>query len=90
MRRALARAEAADLVLLLLRRQRPDPFAGLHAGLVDSLLLLSGTRPILPGLQQRDGLRLSLKTGEGLAELIATLTQKVAGTAGSGRARRLS
>jgi tRNA modification GTPase len=72
-RRALARAEEADLVLLLLDGSTPDtdladlPRADL---IVWNKADLSWPRP-------REGMRLSLKTGEGLATLLQTLTAKV-------------
>jgi len=69
-RRALARAEADDLVLLLLDASSDAPAPAIRADLVvwnKSDLKRRGD----------DGLALSLKTGEGLGAVIAALTRKV-------------
>jgi tRNA modification GTPase len=71
-RRALARAEAADLVILLQDGAAAEPAVFKGADLV------VWNKADLPWPQARDGLKLSLKTGEGLDGLIAALTQKVA------------
>ncbi|HEY5237070.1 MAG TPA: tRNA uridine-5-carboxymethylaminomethyl(34) synthesis GTPase MnmE [Rhizomicrobium sp.] len=72
-RRALARAEAADLVLLLLDGSAPD------TDLADlpRADLIVWNKADLPWPRPNEGLRLSLKTGEGLAALLETLTAKV-------------
>jgi tRNA modification GTPase len=72
-RRALARAEAADLVLLLLDGSAPD------TDLADlpRADLIVWNKADLPWPCSREGMRLSLKTGEGLATLLETLTAKV-------------
>jgi tRNA modification GTPase len=67
-RRALARAEAADLVLLLLDGSADEPPPDVRADLVVWNKA---------DLKRRDGLSVSVKTGEGLDGLIATLTAKV-------------
>ncbi|HEY4123613.1 MAG TPA: tRNA uridine-5-carboxymethylaminomethyl(34) synthesis GTPase MnmE [Rhizomicrobium sp.] len=71
-RRALARAEAADLVILLQDGTAADEAEFARADLV------VWNKADLPWPRPRDGLRLSLKTGEGLDALIAALTAKVA------------
>jgi tRNA modification GTPase len=73
-RRALARAESADLTLLLLDGNSPDPYAGLPTRHAD---LTVWNKSDLPWPEPRDGLAISLKTGQGLDPLIAALTAKV-------------
>ena len=71
-RRALAHA-AGGMTLLLLDGSRENPRAGLPA-ICPSPICWCGTRPIwVCG----DGISISLKTGEGLAELLKMLQQKV-------------
>jgi tRNA modification GTPase len=71
-RRARARAKASDLVLLLLNgSEAQDP------ALVDQADIVVWNKADLPWPRQRAGLRLSLKTGEGLDALIAAITAKV-------------
>jgi len=67
-RRALARAKAADLVLLLLDASSEAPPPDVKADL---------TVWNKSDLRRRDGLSVSLKTGEGLDDLVAALTEKV-------------
>jgi tRNA modification GTPase len=67
-RRARARAEAADLVLLLLDAGSDAPPPDVRADL---------TVWNKVDLRRRDGLAISVKTGEGLDALIAALTAKV-------------
>jgi len=71
-RRALARAEAADLVILL-----QDGTAAKAAAFEDADLVV-WNKADLPWPEPREGLKLSLKTGEGLDALLAALTAKVA------------
>lgn len=71
-RRALARAEAADLVILLQDGSAPDAAEFAKADLI------VWNKADLPWPKPRNGIRLSLKTGEGLDALIAALTVKVA------------
>ncbi len=71
-RRALARAEAADLVILLL-----DGTAAKAAAFEGADLVVCN-KADLPWPEKRDGLRISLKTGEGMDAMIAALTAKVA------------
>ncbi len=72
-RRALAQAKASDLVLLL--RDGTNPYTDEIAVAPD---LVAWNKSDLPGFQAASGLSLSLKTGKGLPELIATLTAMVA------------
>jgi tRNA modification GTPase len=74
-RRALARAESADLVLLLLDGSAEDPMAGLPATTRADLTVWNKTD--LPWPTRRDGPAVSLKTGQGLDSLVATLTAEV-------------
>ncbi len=71
-RRALARAESADLVVLL-----QDGTAAKGAAFSGADLLV-WNKADLPWPVPHEGLKLSLKTGEGLDALIAALTGKVA------------
>jgi tRNA modification GTPase len=67
-RRAHARARDSDLVLLLLDGAAPSQPATVRADLV------VWNKSELPGFAPGDGLTVSLKTGEGVAALIARLT----------------
>jgi len=72
-RRALAQAQAGDLVILL--RDGTAPYTE-HNDIKPDLLVWN--KSDLPGFHKRDGLALSLKSGAGLPELIAALTRLVA------------
>ena len=72
-RRALARAGESDLVLLL--RDGTVPYTDEIAVKAD---LTVWNKSDLHGFHNEDGLALSLKSGEGLAELIEALTAMVA------------
>lgn len=72
-RRALARARESELVLLL--RDGTVPYTDEIAVRPD---LTVWNKSDLPGFQKRDGLALSLKSGEGLPTLIETLSAMVA------------
>ena len=73
-RRARAQAGASDLVLLL--RDGTVPYTE-HPEIAPDLVVWN--KSDLPGFQKKkDGISLSLKSGEGLAGLIATLTAMVA------------
>ena len=74
-RRALARAEAADLVLLLLDGSAADPLGGLPPETRGDLVMFN--KSDLPWPVPRDGLTISLRTGDGLDAMIAALTVKV-------------
>ncbi len=75
-RRALARAEAADLVLLLLDGSDVNSPQYLPKNMVNKPLLTVWNKADLPWPARRDGLALSLKTGEGLEAVIAAIAAK--------------
>jgi tRNA modification GTPase len=75
-RRALARAEAADLVLLLLDGSGPNSSVNLTDNMVNKPCLTVWNKADLPWPIARDGLRLSLKTGEGLDALVNAIAAK--------------
>jgi tRNA modification GTPase len=70
-RRARARAESADLVLLLLDGSTNDLPPDMRADLI------VWNKSDLPWPAPRDGIAISLKTGDGMDALIAALTAKV-------------
>jgi tRNA modification GTPase len=72
-RRARAQAGASDVVLLL--RDGTVPYTD-HSEIAPDLVVWN--KSDLPGFQKRDGISLSLKTGNGLLDLIAMLTAMVA------------
>jgi tRNA modification GTPase len=71
-RRALASAKQAHLVLLLLDGSAAVPRAGLSDGLAADLTVWNKA-----DLKPHDGVSISLKTGQGVAELLEMLQQKV-------------
>jgi len=73
-RRALARAQQADLVLVLVDGSDENAPANPAEELVGRPALTVWNKADLPWPLPREGLRLSLKTGEGLDGLIADLT----------------
>ncbi len=73
-RRALARAEAADIVVLVLDGTAADPFAGIPAEARARASLTVWNKADQPFPVPREGLAISAKTGEGLPALIAALT----------------
>ena len=73
-RRALAHAQGG-MTLLLLDGSLSDPRAGLPAGLPEPDLVVWNKADLFS--QARDGLSISLRTGQGLAELLKMLQQKV-------------
>ncbi len=73
-RRALARAEAADLVLVLLDGSDRNSSVNLPENMVNKPILTVWNKVDLPWPMRRDGLKLSLKTGEGLDAVIAAIT----------------
>lgn len=93
MRRALARAEAADLRLIVLDATRPDEAAALR-GLIDArALILLNKIDLAAGRDVAWAeslgapvLRLSVASGEGMARLVTRLTEKVAAAIGSNEA----
>jgi tRNA modification GTPase len=70
-RRARARAESADLVLLLLDGSAADPPPAIGADLT------VWNKSDLPWPACREGIAISLKTGDGLDAMINALTEKV-------------
>jgi len=72
-RRALQRAEAADLVLLLRDGSAAEFEDYSKENIVNKPLIIVWNKADLPWPAPREGLRLSLKTGEGLDGVIATI-----------------
>ena len=77
-KRALARAEASDLVLLLLDGSTKDPLAGLPSEVLARASLVVWNKSDLPAPERRSGMNLSLKIGAGLDEVLAAISAKVA------------
>jgi tRNA modification GTPase len=77
-RRALARAEISDLTLLLLDGSAVDPYAGLPIGIAERASLIVWNKADLPSASSHEGLRLSLRTGEGFDQLLTAIGAKVA------------
>jgi len=77
-RRALARAESSDLVLLLLDGSSSEPLEGLPSGIAGGASLTVWNKSDLPWPVPREGLQLSLKTGEGFEQVLAAVEAKVA------------
>ena len=77
-RRALARARASDLVLLLLDNSAREPFRGLPENVVGNAALIVWNKVDLPSSRKPSGPTLSLKTGQGLDSVIAAIGAKVA------------
>jgi tRNA modification GTPase len=76
-RRALARAAASDMTLLLLDGAARDPFAGLDEKAVARATLAVWNKSDLAWPAPREGLHISAKTGEGLEALLAALQEQV-------------
>jgi tRNA modification GTPase len=72
-RRALARAERADLVLLLRDGSQAISVVDLPENMVNKPCLTVWNKADLPWPEAREGLRLSLKTGEGLDAVVAAI-----------------
>ncbi|MGA7711763.1 MAG: tRNA uridine-5-carboxymethylaminomethyl(34) synthesis GTPase MnmE [Rhizomicrobium sp.] len=75
-RRALARAESADLVLLLLDGSAADPTGEIPDNMVNNSSLTVWNKADLPWPSRREGLAISSKTGAGLDALIAAISAK--------------
>ena len=75
-RRALARAETADLVLLLLDGSTGENQDEIKENIVNKPSLTVWNKADLPWPSGREGLKLSLKTGEGLDVLMEAITAK--------------
>ena len=73
-RRALARAEAADLVLLVLDGNADDPGQGVSVEVSDRAAVMIWNKKDLSFPVVREGLAVSAKTGEGIPELVELLT----------------
>lgn len=73
-RRALARAETADIVVLVLNGTASAPFSGIPDEARAKASLTVWNKADLPFPAPREGLRISAKTGEGLPEFLQTLT----------------
>lgn len=76
-RRALARAAASDMTLLVLDGTAANPFSGLDQQAVARASVTVWNKCDLPWPSARDGLRISAKTGEGLDALVAHLREQV-------------
>ncbi len=72
-RRALARAESADLILLLLDGSDRKSSVKSTENIVNIPTLIVWNKADLPWPVERRGLKLSLKTGEGLEAVIAAI-----------------
>ena len=73
-RRALARAEAADIVVLVLDGTAADPFAGIPPEARSKASLTVWNKADLGLPQAREGLKISARTGEGIPALVEALT----------------
>ena len=76
-RRALARAQASDMTLLVLDGTAHDPFAGIDQAAVARATVSVWNKCDLPWPAPRNGLRISARTGEGLEALISMLGEQV-------------
>jgi tRNA modification GTPase len=76
-RRALARADASDLVLLLLDGTSDNPLQGLPPDLAARASLTVWNKSDLPWPTAHEGLSLSLRTGEGFDALLDTISKMV-------------
>jgi tRNA modification GTPase len=72
-RRALARAEAADLVLLLQDGSSCESPHEVRKYIVNKQCISVWNKADLPWPEQRSGLRLSLRTGEGLDDVVQAI-----------------
>jgi tRNA modification GTPase len=73
-RRALASASKANIVLLLLDGSSPEAFGGVSRETVDSADLIVWNKQDLPWSLERKGMSISLATGQGLDGLVDALT----------------
>jgi len=76
-RRALARAAASDMTLLVLDGSARDPFAGLDRDAVANAALRVWNKSDLPWHAPREGMRISATTGAGLDALLTRLAAEV-------------
>ncbi len=77
MRRALARAAASDMTLLVLDGSSSSPFAELGDNVVARSTLAVWNKLDLPWPEPREGLCISARTGEGVDALLAALREHV-------------
>lgn len=77
-RRALARAETADIAVLVLDGSAADPFAGLPPDAQSKARLIVWNKADLAWPTPRDGLAISAKTGQGLNQLLDSFTKIIA------------
>lgn len=93
-RRARARAEAADLRLVVVDAAKPEEFAAIRSYLGhDSILIANkidlvdgGIAAVISALDGRPALPVSVLTGAGMAELIRYLTERIGESLTSGHA----
>ena len=76
-RRAVASASKADLVLLLLDGSLPDPLQGVSRETVGKADILVWNKKDLPWPAERVGISVSLASGEGVDQLVAQLAEAV-------------
>jgi tRNA modification GTPase len=77
-RRALARAKSADLVLLLLDGSEHNPRLGLHSSLAeDGSVLTVWNKSDLAWPRPHEGIRISARTGDGMDTLLAALEERI-------------
>ncbi|HEX4159989.1 MAG TPA: tRNA uridine-5-carboxymethylaminomethyl(34) synthesis GTPase MnmE [Rhizomicrobium sp.] len=76
-RRALARAAASDMTLLVLDGTEAEPFAGVDEQAIARASVSVWNKCDLPWPEQRKGLRISARTGEGLDALLEILREQV-------------
>jgi tRNA modification GTPase len=73
-RRALQRAETADLVVLVKDGSEPDNALDYNDKLDSKTVLTMWNKADLPWQQPQDGLKLSLRTGDGLQTVVDAIT----------------
>ncbi len=76
-RRALARAESADFTLLVLDGSEAEPLAGLPGGILQGAALKIWNKADRSWPQERKGLRVSARSGDGISELLEQLTSLI-------------
>lgn len=86
-RRALVRATQADLVLLLVDATDPGAAAGIgeqlrDAGVADVMVCTNKVDLVEPGVGDGQAHPLSVRTGAGMAELLAALARRIASHVG--------
>ncbi len=76
-RRALVRAEAADLVLLVLDGSSVDPLRELPRDVQTDRAIIVWNKSDSPWPVARDGLKISVRTGDGLEGLQSALSRRI-------------